>query len=34
MTNTDKVRLGAHGPEVFPLALGCMGMGGASFYGD
>lgn len=34
MTNIDKVRLGAHGPEVFPLALGCMGMGGASFYGD
>lgn len=30
----DKLRLGAHGPEVFPLALGCMGMGKSSFYGD
>jgi aryl-alcohol dehydrogenase-like predicted oxidoreductase len=34
MTNIDKVQLGAHGPQVFPLALGCMGMGGSSFYGD
>ena len=34
MTNSDMVRLGSHGPQVFPLALGCMGMGGRSFYGD
>lgn len=27
-------RLGATGPEVFPLALGCMGMGKAGLYGD
>lgn len=30
----SRLRLGAHGPEVFPLALGCMGMGKSSFYGD
>src|SRR5688500_7858850 len=24
----NKVRLGKRGPEVFPLALGCMGMSG------
>jgi aryl-alcohol dehydrogenase-like predicted oxidoreductase len=29
-----QLRLGAHGPEIFPLALGCMGMGAKSFYGD
>ena len=28
------IKLGATGPEVFPLALGCMGMGTGSFYGD
>jgi aryl-alcohol dehydrogenase-like predicted oxidoreductase len=33
-TISQKVRLGAQGPMVFPLALGCMGMGGSSFYGD
>jgi aryl-alcohol dehydrogenase-like predicted oxidoreductase len=27
-------KLGATGPQVFPLALGCMGMGASSFYGD
>ena len=27
-------KLGATGPEVFPLALGCMGMGAGSFYGS
>lgn len=31
MTTTTK--LGAAGPEVFPLALGCMGMGSGSWYG-
>lgn len=31
---TKRMKLGATGPEVFPLALGCMGMGAASFYGD
>lgn len=31
---TSPIRLGAHGPSVFPLALGCMGMGAGSFYGD
>lgn len=34
MTKTHMVKLGATGPEVFPLALGCMGMGARSFYGD
>jgi len=28
------IKLGATGPEVFPIALGCMGMGRASVYGD
>jgi aryl-alcohol dehydrogenase-like predicted oxidoreductase len=28
------MKLGATGPEVFPMALGCMGMGASSFYGD
>jgi aryl-alcohol dehydrogenase-like predicted oxidoreductase len=32
--STKTVKLGATGPEVFPLALGCMGMGASSFYGD
>jgi aryl-alcohol dehydrogenase-like predicted oxidoreductase len=31
---TKKMKLGATGPEVFPLALGCMGMGARSMYGD
>lgn len=30
----QRISLGAHGPSVFPLALGCMGMGAGSFYGD
>jgi aryl-alcohol dehydrogenase-like predicted oxidoreductase len=30
----ELVQLGKHGPIVFPLALGCMGMGAGSFYGD
>lgn len=30
MTTT---KLGTHGPEVFPLALGCMGLGAGSWYG-
>ena len=38
MTNTTKshqaLTLGTAGPRVFPLALGCMGMGAGSFYGD
>src|SRR5579884_772107 len=39
-TNTAKssqdqtVPLGTAGPRIFPLALGCMGMGAGSFYGD
>jgi aryl-alcohol dehydrogenase-like predicted oxidoreductase len=32
-TKTMTTRLGASGPEVFPLALGCMGMGAGSYYG-
>lgn len=31
MTNLTK--LGANGPDVFPIAVGCMGMGGANPYG-
>lgn len=34
MTKTAMVKLGATGPDVFPLALGCMGMGARSFYGN
>ena len=34
MTTTETIKLGATGPNVFPLALGCMGMGTAGFYGD
>jgi aryl-alcohol dehydrogenase-like predicted oxidoreductase len=35
MTSTQNAprRLGANGPTVFPLALGCMGMSGAGIYG-
>jgi aryl-alcohol dehydrogenase-like predicted oxidoreductase len=33
-TKTANVSLGATGPEVFPFALGCMGMGAASWYGN
>src|SRR6516162_8085608 len=32
-TTQTTTRLGLSGPEVFPLALGCMGMGAASYYG-
>lgn len=34
MTEPKSIRLGNAGPKVFPLALGCMGMGSRSFYGD
>jgi aryl-alcohol dehydrogenase-like predicted oxidoreductase len=30
---TNQVQLGAHGPNVFPIALGCMSMGKGSWYG-
>jgi aryl-alcohol dehydrogenase-like predicted oxidoreductase len=33
MTNPQQTRLGATGPHVFPLALGCMSMGAGSWYG-
>lgn len=33
MTNTARTKLGAAGPEVFPMALGCMSMGAGSWYG-
>ena len=33
-TTSSKTKLGASGPEVFPFALGCMGMGAGSFYGS
>ena len=33
-TTTAKTKLGASGPEIFPFALGCMGMGAGSFYGN
>ncbi|MBL9101681.1 MAG: aldo/keto reductase [Myxococcales bacterium] len=32
-TTKSTTRLGAAGPEVFPLALGCMGLGAGSWYG-
>src|SRR5207237_4237863 len=32
-TTIAMTKLGAAGPQVFPLALGCMGMGAGSFYG-
>ena len=31
-TTQAMTKLGAAGPQVFPLALGCMGMGAGSFY--
>lgn len=31
---TAMTTLGTGGPRVFPMALGCMGMGAASFYGS
>lgn len=34
MTTTPTTKLGATGPAVFPIALGCMGMGTQGFYGD
>ena len=34
MTTTSTVTLGVSGPQVFPFALGCMGMGAGSFYGS
>lgn len=34
MTTSNKVKLGESGPSVFPIALGCMGMGIGSWYGD
>jgi aryl-alcohol dehydrogenase-like predicted oxidoreductase len=33
MNTTNETRLGAQGPRVFPIALGCMGMGAGSWYG-
>jgi aryl-alcohol dehydrogenase-like predicted oxidoreductase len=33
MTTTNEFRLGKSGPSVFPIALGCMGMGAGSWYG-
>jgi aryl-alcohol dehydrogenase-like predicted oxidoreductase len=32
-TTTKKTVLGSNGPSVFPMALGCMGMGAGSWYG-
>ncbi|WP_438042154.1 aldo/keto reductase [Sorangium sp. So ce128] len=34
MTTTNSTKLGKTGPSVFPLALGCMSMGGGSWYGE
>jgi aryl-alcohol dehydrogenase-like predicted oxidoreductase len=34
MSTTLRVKLGSSGPAVFPIALGCMGMGARSWYGD
>src|SRR4029450_9116850 len=31
---TKTAQLGKSGPSVFPIALGCMGMGAGSWYGD
>ncbi len=30
---TSRIKLGSSGPEVFPFALGCMGMGAGNMYG-
>jgi aryl-alcohol dehydrogenase-like predicted oxidoreductase len=32
-STTSKIALGTSGPQVFPFALGCMGMGAGSMYG-
>ncbi|WP_437992730.1 aldo/keto reductase [Sorangium sp. So ce145] len=34
MTTTNTTKLGNTGPSIFPLALGCMSMGGGSWYGE
>lgn len=34
MSTKPEVKLGATGPTVFPIALGCMGMGATSWYGE
>ncbi|WP_441288516.1 aldo/keto reductase [Sorangium sp. KYC3313] len=34
MTTKNTTKLGKTGPSVFPLALGCMSMGGGSWYGE
>lgn len=34
MTTKPEVTLGRSGPRVFPIALGCMGMGAGSRSGD
>jgi aryl-alcohol dehydrogenase-like predicted oxidoreductase len=33
MANTAKIRLGSAGPQLYPFALGCMGMGTGNMYG-
>lgn len=33
MNTTSELKLGKSGPSVFPIALGCMGMGAGSWYG-
>jgi aryl-alcohol dehydrogenase-like predicted oxidoreductase len=33
MATTNRTQLGQGGPSVFPIALGCMGMGAGSWYG-
>jgi aryl-alcohol dehydrogenase-like predicted oxidoreductase len=33
MSTTNETTLGRTGPRVFPIALGCMGMGAGSWYG-
>ncbi len=34
MAHISSRKLGSSGPHVFPIALGCMGMGKAALYGD